>query len=75
MPNTLPQLFARLDQKTNAIGAPDRVDMTRAELMHMVKIVGGALRGNGVGQQDTVTIIMSNGPANFLNHKSMPFFP
>ena len=62
MPKTLPQLLAQHDPQTSAIGAPGRADMTRAELLCMVKIVGGALRGHGIGQQDAVAIAMPNGP-------------
>lgn len=62
MPCTLPQLLSRHDQQTSAIGAPGRADMSRAELMDMVKIVGGALRGHGIGEQDAVAVVMPNGP-------------
>ena len=59
---TLPQLLAFYGPSSPAIGAPGRTDMTRGELANMVRLVGGALRGQGIGQKDSVAIVMPNGP-------------
>ena len=59
---TLPQLLALHEISSPAIGAPGRTDMTRSELANMVQLVGGALRGQGIGQKDVVAIVMPNGP-------------
>lgn len=59
---TLPQLLALHEPTSSAIGAPGRTDMTRCELANMVQLVGGALRGQGIGQKDAVAIVMPNGP-------------
>jgi acyl-CoA synthetase (AMP-forming)/AMP-acid ligase II len=59
---TLPQLLALHGPSSSAIGAPGRSDMTRGELANMVRLVGGALRGQGIGKQDAVAIVLPNGP-------------
>ena len=59
---TLPQLLALHEPSSSAIGAPGRTDMTRGQLASMVQLVGGALRGQGIGQKDAVAIVMPNGP-------------
>jgi acyl-CoA synthetase (AMP-forming)/AMP-acid ligase II len=60
--STIADLLRRGDGKAAAIGAPDRVTMSRAELMGQMDRVGGALRGIGIGAQDRVAIVMPNGP-------------
>jgi len=59
---TVAALLQQGDGKAEAIGAPERRTMTRAELTALVDKVGGALRGIGVGPQDAVAIVMPNGP-------------
>ncbi len=59
---TLPQLLALHEPSSLAIGAPGRSDMMRGELANMVRLVGGALRGQSIGQKDAVAIVMPNGP-------------
>jgi acyl-coenzyme A synthetase/AMP-(fatty) acid ligase len=36
--------------------------MTRGQLNQAVAMVGGALRGQGIRQQDAVAMVMPNGP-------------
>jgi len=59
---TVAALLQQGDGKAEAIGAPERRTMTRAELTALVDRVGGALRGIGVGPKDAVAIVMPNGP-------------
>jgi acyl-CoA synthetase (AMP-forming)/AMP-acid ligase II len=59
---TVADLLRRGDGPADAIGAPDRRFMSRAELVALVDEVGGALRSAGVGVQDAVAIVMPNGP-------------
>jgi acyl-CoA synthetase (AMP-forming)/AMP-acid ligase II len=59
---TVADLLRRGDGPADAIGAPDRRFMSRAELVALVDKVGGALRSAGVGVQDAVAIVMPNGP-------------
>lgn len=59
---TLPELLGIGNPEGRALGAPGRADMTRAQLVQTIRNVGGALRGQGIGQKDAVAIVLSNGP-------------
>ena len=59
---TLAELLAAHPPRLAAIGAPGRPDMTREQLNRAVAKVGSALRGLGIGQRDTVAMVMPNGP-------------
>jgi acyl-CoA synthetase (AMP-forming)/AMP-acid ligase II len=59
---TLAELLALHPPRLAAIGAPGCPDMTREQLNRAVAKVGSALRGMGIGQRDTVAIVMPNGP-------------
>ncbi|HWA46871.1 MAG TPA: acyl--CoA ligase [Dongiaceae bacterium] len=61
-PTTLAALLRAGDGMAAAIGAPDRITMSRAELAHLIDQVGGALRGMGIQAEDKVAIVMPNGP-------------
>ncbi|NJO33877.1 MAG: AMP-binding protein [Rhodospirillales bacterium] len=60
--STLSNLLLSHGTELPVIGAPARNDMTREQLVRLMRRVGGALRGIGVGQRDTVVIVMPNGP-------------
>ena len=59
---TLAELLAAHPPQRAAIGAPGRPDMTREQLNQAVAMVGGALQGLGIRQQDAVAMVMPNGP-------------
>ena len=59
---TVAELLAAHPAQRAAIGAPGRPDMTREQLRQAVAMVGGALRGQGIRQQDAVAMVMPNGP-------------
>jgi len=50
------------DVAAEAIGAPGRRSLARGELVALVDRVGGALRAIGIGPQDSIGIVMPNGP-------------
>ncbi len=52
------ELLAAHPSQQGAIGAPGRPDMTRAQLHQAVAMVGDALRGQGIRQQDSVAMVM-----------------
>lgn len=62
VPRTVPELLGIHNREDCALGAPGRADMTLSQLAQMMRNVGGALRGQGIGQQDAVAIVLSNGP-------------
>jgi acyl-CoA synthetase (AMP-forming)/AMP-acid ligase II len=59
---TVADLLRSGDAKAEAIGAPERRTMTRAELVSLCDRTGGALRGIGIGPDDAVALVMPNGP-------------
>ena len=61
-PIGIADMLAQGDGNSRAIGAPERRDMTRAELAALVARIGADLRGIGIGRKDAVAIVMPNGP-------------
>ena len=61
-PIGIADMLAQGDGKSPAIGAPERRDMSRAELAALVARIGADLRGIGIGRKDAVAIVMPNGP-------------
>ncbi|MFT3671579.1 acyl--CoA ligase [Aestuariivirga sp.] len=62
LPSDLLNLLLAHGPERPVIGAPGRQDMTRGELVNLTGRVASALSGIGVQQQDTVAIVMPNGP-------------
>ena len=59
---TVTALLRQGDVAAEAIGAPGRRSLARGELVALVDRVGGALRAIGIGPQDSIGIVMPNGP-------------
>ncbi|HVO02393.1 MAG TPA: acyl--CoA ligase [Candidatus Cybelea sp.] len=59
---TVAALLRQGDVAAEAIGAPGRRSLARGELVALVDRVGGALRAIGIGPQDSIGIVMPNGP-------------
>jgi acyl-CoA synthetase (AMP-forming)/AMP-acid ligase II len=54
---------AQRDPAAPAVGAPDRKDLSFADLQDLTARSGAALAGAGIGPGDRVAIVLPNGPA------------
>lgn len=62
VPTTIHALLELGQDAAVAMGAPRRRPLTYAQLRHHVENTVTALNGLGVGRNDSVTIVLPNGP-------------
>lgn len=56
------QFWAERTPNANAIAAPERLPLSYQMLSQHIEYVGNALHSIGVGSQDTIAIVLPNGP-------------